>query len=436
LAAASSAEQAGDLTTAVEQYAALAKRYWMVRFENVFMLPLHVETVPVGARIAINGRDHGVTPVQVRYGWGSQTTLTVEAPGFEVATEVLRTADEVPRAHTTIRLVPKQRWTSKIDAGVLTRPIAVGDDVLVVDRSGRATLVSGRDGHVEWTRQVKALEGIRHRAAYAGGVLALPFTDGRLHFLSPRDGTILEVADVGRPAGDAATLGDWVAVPNATRQLVGFVGRRPAFRTTLHGDVTAGAVAAHGAFWVGSAEGDVERVDPATGQVRRITLDVARSTVVGLAAHAEGLLATTGDGHLFALAKDGTLRWHTEGLGDVVGLPAAAGSVAACTDRRGRVLLFDLASGQPRGQLLLEAEPIGGLLAIRGLLVATLQDGRLYVYDAVASRTVADAPFSGASPGFPPGQVSDDRLAVAARDLSLAVVDVGPFAPPSATPQR
>jgi hypothetical protein len=166
----------------------------------------------------------------------------------------------------------------------------------------------------------------------------------------------------------------------------------------------------------------VDRVDAVTGRLRHVALSRARAPVLGLAASARGVLATTGAGTLHALDASGTETWRSESLGDLVGDPGAAAGLAATIDRQGRVLLFDLASGEPRGQEDLKAEAIGGLLGVDGFLVASLLDGRNWIYDAEARHTLTHA-FATPDPArFAPGWLGGSRVALPAPRRSLQVV--------------
>jgi outer membrane protein assembly factor BamB len=431
--AAKAAERADDFAAAGRIYADLAKRYWFVRFENVFAVPLRVETVPAGARVSVDGREVGTSPLTVRYTWASQTSVTVDAPGFQPATEVLDTTDAAPVAKIVVRLTLKPHWTSSVSPTVSVRPTVVGEDVLVVDRAGRVTLHASLTGDVAWARQLGGLEGVRSRPGVTPTLIAVARVDGRLAFLSTQDGTVLEEVEVGRPVGDVATSGDLIAVAVQPRQLVVFQGRKPHREVALAADPTAGVVAAHGAFWVGNADGDVERVEIATGTRRTVELERARAHVIGIAATRAGVLVTTADGSLYALDASGSPKWRTSDLGDVVGTPAAAGSTVACVDRQGRVLLFDALSGAPKGQQDMRGEPLGGLLGVEERFVGATAGGNVWIFDARTMKVLVDAPAGPDASKLPPGDLGGGRLALPAREKQFQVVRLVDPAPTNET---
>ncbi|MDJ0974793.1 MAG: PQQ-binding-like beta-propeller repeat protein [Planctomycetota bacterium] len=413
LEAAEAAEAEGDLEAAVQIYTGLVQRHWQIRFENVFTLPLTVASVPSGADILVNGKKVGQTPTLIRYPWGSQTTVVVRAEGYDAVTTVIQGVDEEPPTTLDARLPLATLWSTKIGAAVTAEPIAVGDDVLVVDRSGRVALHGTRRGEVIWARHYKNVEGVRARPVHADGDVVLAYVDGRILFLSQRDGSIRSEAKTDRVLGNLAKVGSRVALVTQPGDLMVLKLGQIERKVELGIVPTAGVLAAHGAFWVGTGNGAVVRVDANTLTARRIPLRKARGAVVGLASDQRGILVACGDGRLYALGQSGSPRWQKEGLGDLVGTPAEAADVAAVADRRGRVHFFSAADGKPVAVGELDGEPRGGLSAENGVFVAGLRSGRLWVYAAKQRAVIVDADLAGDA-RFRPTILGDGRMAVAA----------------------
>jgi outer membrane protein assembly factor BamB/tetratricopeptide (TPR) repeat protein len=419
LEGAAAAEEAGDLDAAARVYASLAKKYFYVRFENVFRLPLLVESVPSGARVAVDGEDVARTPTVVRYRWGSKSTVTISAPGYDTITRVVEPSEEVVPSSLAVQLVPTSVWTAPVDPTVVAPPLSVGDDVLVVDRSGRVTLLAAVDGRVRWARHVNSVEGVRSRPVLHRGTVVLPMVDGRVVFLTAEEGDVLGEIHVGRPVGQPALLEDLVLIATQDGKLVGLRGQTVAFQKPLPGAPSTGVLPAHGAAWVGTTDGHVVRAT-VSGQVERLRLGDGGADVLGIAEHADGLYATTSDGTLHALDRRGEPRWTVTALGQLVGGPAVAADRVAVVDRRGRVLLFHAASAAPEGQVDLKGEVAGHLVGEQGLLMAAISDGRLWIHDAARGVALANVDL-GATVRFAPAALGGGRAAVPAGN-GLAVI--------------
>ncbi len=423
LAGAKAAEDAGDLESAVRAYAGLIKQYGVVRFENVFTMPLRVSSVPAGAKVSINGKESGVTPMIVRYVWGSQTTLTLDAPGYQTTTELLRTAESRPPTELMLRMPPRPEWTVPVDHAQESAPVDVEGNVLTVDRSGRITMLSKANGTVLWARHYKSLEGVRSRPVVSGGFVQIAYVDGRVLFLDLDDGARRGDLRIDRPGGDLAAADDVSAIVTGKGQLVLLRSREVDKSIDLELSPTAGVEHAHDAFWVGGATGVVARVDVATGSLRRITLPGARAQVMGLTMAEDCVVVTSGSGSLYVLEPTGVVRWHKEGLGDLVGAGAKCGDVVATTDRRGRVLFFDATTSEPRGARELGSEPRGGLVAIDDVIATTLRDGRLWVYEPASNSIRIDVNLQGTA-RFAVSPLGGRRVAVTSSGCCMSILEL------------
>ncbi len=424
LAGAKAAEDAGDLQRAVEAYNALAEKFWFVRFENVIRLPVQIQSVPTAAHVYLNGREQGSTPLVMRYPWGTQNTVTVEKPGFRPETRLLGTKKVDPFPILLVSMQPMRRWTVPISPTVGTSPVPLGDGLVVCERSGRLSMLDGRDGHTLWARQVRSLEGTRYRPVVTRDEILLPLLDGTLYFLESKEGRVVSQIQTGRPAGDPTELEDVVLLPTLDGRLLGFRGERKAFEVPFGGRPTAGLVTAHGRAWAGLSDGAVLRIDR-LGAAERIQLPGRDADVVGISAYDKGLLVAKGDGVLVALDTQGKVLWHADNLGDLAGQPAHAGDVAAVVDTRGRVLLFSIDAGSARGQVDAGGPTQGGLLGSDGLLVTQTQDGRLWMYDVQRGVERVNVPLKGDT-HFPPVLLSPRLLAASVEGEQITILELPP----------
>lgn len=421
LAAARSAEKSEDYGAAAQIYAGLVKRHWQIRFENVFTLPLRVTSVPAGAEVLVNGKPAGTTPLVVRYPWGAQTNVQLKATGYATRANVIDGAGAEPTSELDVRLQPETTWEVTLGRSPEARAASVGEDVLVVDRSGRATLYGGAKGEVRWARHYKSIEGVRSRPVLLDGDIVLAYVDGRVLFLSPTDGSIRNEVRAPRPLGDLAVSDGVAAIATQDRSLVTFRRGKLERKVPLNAHPTAGVIAAHGAFWIGSAEGLVVRIDARTLATTRHSVPGGHGAVVGLAPTSTGILAASTDGTLLHMSRRGATAWSKQGLGDLVGRPAAAGSYTAVSDRRGRTHFFDLRTGQPRGAAELGAEPKDGLRSNGTTFLAALRGGRLWAYETATRTVTVNALASDQTPRLAPTTLADGRLVLNLRGGRLAV---------------
>ena len=116
----------------------------------MFTFPLRVETVPAGAAVEVNGAPSGPAPVLLRYGWGSQTVLTVTADGFKTATVIVKTTEPKPSSTLRVPLVPVPRWTRPVVGVVESTPIVTGNGIVLCNRAGRVEMRNAETGEVSW----------------------------------------------------------------------------------------------------------------------------------------------------------------------------------------------------------------------------------------------------------------------------------------------
>jgi hypothetical protein len=421
IAAASAAESAGNLAGAAAAYATLVKQFPLVRFDEVFTIPVRVVTTPPGARVALNGKDAGASPVLVRYGWGSQAVLTVNADGFEPGSLVLRTAEGKPESEVRVSLMPALRWTQPIVGVVEAPPLGVKGDVVLCNRGGRVERRSKDTGEVRWVTDTKSVEGVRGRPALLRDTIWVPLVSGQVARLSFETGTAYSPFPLpGRSVGDAASHGSHVAVASENA-VTAFDVTGKSTAVTVAAPVTAGVLAAHGAFWVGDAAGGLTRLD-ATSLVSS-QMSLGSSPVTGLSAGAKCVYAVTTDGALHAIdtVTGQVAFWRRTGLGDVVGPAAEAAGLVVVADRAGRLRVFASADGTPKGEKDLGAALRVGPVALGTRLAASLSDGRFWLYDPVSGVVLTDVNLRGTSP-LPVAEMGDGAVLVPSNGSSLSAL--------------
>jgi len=415
LAAAKAAEDGGNLGGAAGTYAALVQQFPLVRFDEVFTIPVRVTTVPPGALVSVNGKEVGPSPCVIRYGWGSQVVVNADASGFETASLALATAEPHPKGEARITLMPTARWSRPLVGTYEAPPVEVDGDLLVASRNGRVERRSSATGELVWSVDTGGVEGVRGRSVVLSGIVHVPLLDGTVARLDVSTGFAHASWKLeSRPVGDAAKVGNRIAFALDDRVAIyGEDGR--AVYARLPGMATTGVLADHGAFWVGDARGGIDRVDPLTGALTTIPSG-GKEPVVGIAAGTGFLYALTGDGTLLAVeakAATASVAWRRPGVGDAAGSPVEAGSYVAVADRRGLVRLFSTADGTPRGERDAGAALVGGLQGFGGRLAASLADGRVWLWDARTDAVVLDLALRG-TVKVPPTRLADGTLIVPA----------------------
>ena len=395
IAAAKAAEDAGNLEGAATTYASIVGQFPGVRFDGIFSIPVRVETVPPGAMVFVNRKEAGLSPLVVRYGFGSPTVLSVQAAGYDAASVVLKTSETKPESALRISLSPAVRWARALSGVVEAEPLGFEGDVIVCTRSGRVERLSRHTGDVVWSTDLKSLEGVRSRPTIDRGLLYVPLLDGQVLRLSLTDGVVRTSFQLrARPMGDAASIAGHVAIALDTTVAIFTDAEAPTY-VTLGAAASAGVLASKGAFWVGDANGAVTRIDTSGGT--RVYPTGGKKPIVGLAAGRDLVYALTGDGVLVAVdgAAAEPIRWRRADIGDTTGRPAEALDVVAVADHAGRISLFSVTDGSPRGRKDCGAEPRDGLRSIGDRIAAALVDGRIWFYDPSKDAVIVDTRLDG-----------------------------------------
>ena len=414
-------EEQGNLEGAAQAYVNLIRKYMFVRFEQVFTLPLKVETSPRGATLHVNGQEVGKSPMIIRYGWGQNTSVKVSAPGFSPQSVLVETAAEKPVTKLRVRLIPETSWKQPISKRVAFPVTDFGRHVATAERSGRISLHDAETGNVLWSVSHSGVEGLRSSPVATPQGLVVAYVSGNVDILSQRDGSKVNTIRCDRPIGKLASMGSSVALVSSKGTLYVIGARAIDKQVSLGVQPSTGPAYGHGALWVGTGSGKIVRVKAHSGSKTIINPKGNDSSIRDIVTGPSGALAVTHNGTLISIAEDGRVRWVKAGIGDLVGAPAEAGHVAAVSDRRGRVFLFNMRDGSPRTVAELGGVSQGGLLGTSGHFIAHRADGRLWVYNAHEQRVSIEADLGG-SPTFAPSLLSGSRLAASAEGEKLMVL--------------
>ncbi|NIM61820.1 MAG: PQQ-binding-like beta-propeller repeat protein, partial [Acidobacteria bacterium] len=175
-----------------------------------------------------------------------------------------------------------------------------------------------------WMFEVE--EGIEAGAAIVDGVVYVGALDGRLYAVALADGS-----------------------------------RMWAYEAT--DEIKASPSVHKGVVYVGDASGVFHAVDAATGKARW-TFEAESEIVSSANFHDDRILFGSNDQFLYCLKTDGSLAWKIETGGYVYGTPSIVEGTAYSAGCDGYLRAIDIASGEEKQQILLNAY-IGASPAIR-----------------------------------------------------------------------
>ncbi|MCA9314757.1 MAG: PQQ-binding-like beta-propeller repeat protein [Planctomycetes bacterium] len=416
-------EAAGRLAAASQAYAGLLRTFDTFKLERLAPLPLQVLSDPPGAIVEVNGKREGVTPLVIHYLWSTPVTVRVLANGYVPFEQVLDSAGEKPDWQVEARLAPQPVWAVRGERTIDCAPVEADGNVLTASRGGRLTMYDGKVGSIIWTRALDSLEGIRFRPAYVPGRLYVVLVDGTVHLIDPRDGAPGGRLTLDRPTGDPDVAGDVVAVPTRSGKLVllrhGSVERE----ITLPAPPSTNVVAAHGAFWVGLGDGRIARVHVTTGRLTVERIGDSGTSVRALGGAVNGIAATTSMGDVAFVGSDGRRRWSVSGQGDLPGRPAVVGGYLGVVERKGRLLVFDVETGQLTGTTELSGSAPHGLLGVDDVFVTALEDGRIMAIEPEGPHVRVESGIGSTSP-LPPARIGADHLVIALKNDEIGLVPV------------
>lgn len=130
---------------------------------DAWMLPWRVSTTPPGARATLPDGTKRVTPFSVDSTWNEVVDFTLELDGYEPESVSSKHPADV---HFTLSRVPDRAW--KTQGRVEAPPVGVGEDHVVVDRSGGIARLSRR-GTAVWESKLTSLGGVARAPVFLPG---------------------------------------------------------------------------------------------------------------------------------------------------------------------------------------------------------------------------------------------------------------------------
>ncbi len=185
----------------------------------------------------------------------------------------------------------------------------------------------------------------------------------------PRPNVTFEVRWRESIAGMASMAG-WADSPLGNPGLI-----RWRMRTDMGdmGDSILRPALAGDALYVASAQGQLLRVNAATGR-RQWRINTG-TTITGGVGAADGLVLVGGEkGHVLAYGEDGTLRWKAQATSEVLSPPAVANGMVVVRSEDGNIAGFAVADGK-RKWLYEHTLPV---LVVRSSAGVVIRDGTIY----------------------------------------------------------
>lgn len=153
---------------------------------DAWLLPWRVTTTPSGARAKLADGTERVTPFTLETTWNETVEFTLELDGHEPH----KVRSEHPGdVAVSLSRNPERAWstTGRVEAP----PVAVGDDHVVVDRSGGIARLS-RSGAIAWETHFSSLGGVGRAPVFLPGRpghLLVVTEDGEVWIVNATDGS-------------------------------------------------------------------------------------------------------------------------------------------------------------------------------------------------------------------------------------------------------
>ncbi|HEX7070066.1 MAG TPA: PQQ-binding-like beta-propeller repeat protein [Rhodothermales bacterium] len=289
------------------------------------------------------------------------------------------------------------RWETEVGGNVISSP-AIGQDGLVYvgSRDKNVYALDQRTGQIRWT--FTTLREVWSSAAIGpNGTVYIGSFDGTLYALDPRTGAVRWGVFVGGDVVSSPAVGEdgtvYFGSSNGLLSAVSATGQlRWQIEIAVGKEIASSPTIVGRSLYVGSVDGSLYALDPATGQ-ERWSFATPEPIISSPAVASDGTIYVGSmDGTVRAISPDGSERWRVAAGAPVISSPSidAVGRIFAGTTD-GRVIAIE-----PDGDLAwtFQAEyPIWSSPAFDsagGLLIATTGTerlaGRLY--------RIVDAPFS------------------------------------------
>ena len=354
--------------------------YWNVE------LPLAVESAPMGAKVFINGKEVGRTPLLVRYPPFAAYRIVIQQPGFEPYEATLEPNAEVKLG---AELGRRPQWVFRTSGAIEAGAACDGERVYVGSRDGHVYAVAAQTGHLVWKFDTGALGDVTCTPVIAGGTLFVGSHDHHVYALDSVSGQRRWQFRTGRLVRSSPCVLDrerLVCVGSFDRFVYALSAEtgtvRWHFRTD--GPVASTPVAYGDLVLVGSQDRRLYALEAASGALRW-RFD-AGGAVGSAPAVADGVIYFgADDGYLYALDGDtATIRWSFKTGGPIEGPPLVHGSAVYVGSSDGAVYALDAARGAVRWKYRTEGGVCGAPAVDGRRLCVGSEDQCLHVLDLAA----------------------------------------------------
>lgn len=364
------ATAAGDHATALQHLKALRQTYQDVPFDRFARLPLRIDSVPSGARVRVNGKELGDTPLLVERAPGTAMAFEVALPGFEPHQATLQ-GDEPAQVAADLALLPKE--LRKHATAIEVAPMPVGDGALLVDRAGCVTRHAA-GGAIVWQFRSGDLSGVLTSPLRVGPLVIVGSVDGELRGLDVATGKVAWTLPDCATELAPCRLGEdlVVATTGGALVVVGVNGVEGA-RLQLPVPAVALHAAADGSLYGVCRDGGLFAVDT----VRRLRQVGNLGLGDGIHAVFAGnvVYANDDDGTLVGCGLEGRERWRRELGGEPLGAPTCEGDAIWQTLRTGIALAKGLANPTVTILAAAEGEHSGPLCLVGNRVVVPTSAG-------------------------------------------------------------
>ncbi len=314
LAEAKKHESSGDLGSAFRAYRRAIDGYGGTAAVDTIRLPVLIHSVPLGARVKLDGRDIGPTPVEARFSPNGSGVIEMSLPGFE---PLKKTYKRIRRRSIVYGLNKKPLFRAELGLRI-TGPAATSSGRILVPAERSIIALRRLSGREAWRRELFKALSSREDPERPGRLVAVedesywdmggaPVIHGSRVFAAARDGNLHVIdASSGKPAKPIQ-----LKAPSDS----GVMG--------LRSELMAGKSVGYVADWKGNlecvdlAERSIVWTKPIGGRV------TSKGTLAGTV-----MCFGTATGSLVAFdARTGSRLWETKTTGRILTPPASHGNI-------------------------------------------------------------------------------------------------------------
>jgi len=376
LEAIAAATAAADAKAARAALEALSAEFPDVPLRTLVRLPLAVVTRPPGAEVRIGNESMGTTPLHASFVPELGAAVRIERSGYEPF-QTRIAGDEV--SDLVVTLVKQPDWVATTVGAITQTPTGHGKAVIAVDRSGRVTALDLVDGTEQWHLDTGDFSGLLPRPVAIGDHLIVGSVDGTLRCLAARDGRVLwQRPDLPLETAPLA-VGELCIAAVADGRIVALEARtgEPRYQVTVPGQPTGLALHDRTVACL-TAQGDLMALSASEGKIAwRASLGGAASVPPAVVA---GAVCVVGEGVVagFDLAT-GRELWR-QAIGSVIPVAPAARADALVVAANDDVLWLAGKSGQVRRRVRV-GEPVTSVSWLGELLLVGTSQGTVTLLD-------------------------------------------------------